>query len=251
MKINELEKALGIPRASIRFYEKEGLLSPRRHDNGYRDYDDNDLKTLKTIIVLRKMGISVEQIRRVMSGRLELSEAVEKSAAVLRSRKESLNGAIKLCNDVLKYEQSIDSFDADVYWRCIVEGEKNGESFASIANDLLNFESRIVFGFDAEEDTAIHRKLLYLVVFVGMVAVLNWLISRALYGRGIETLTETLSTYAAVMVIFAVVFFVKRKNEKAGNMFMKVIGLASVIILLLLILLVIILLLNSKAHFLF
>ena len=37
MTIREVEQQLGMTRANIRFYEKEGLLSPRRESNGYRD----------------------------------------------------------------------------------------------------------------------------------------------------------------------------------------------------------------------
>ena len=38
MNIGQLEAALGMTRANIRFYEKEGLLSPTRSENGYRDW---------------------------------------------------------------------------------------------------------------------------------------------------------------------------------------------------------------------
>ena len=38
MTIGELERELGMTRANIRFYEQEGLLSPHRGENGYRDY---------------------------------------------------------------------------------------------------------------------------------------------------------------------------------------------------------------------
>ena len=36
MKIQELERRTGLERASFRFYEKEGLLTPQRLENGYR-----------------------------------------------------------------------------------------------------------------------------------------------------------------------------------------------------------------------
>ena len=38
MKINEVEQMLGISKANIRFYEKQNLLTPRRNENGYREY---------------------------------------------------------------------------------------------------------------------------------------------------------------------------------------------------------------------
>lgn len=40
MTIKETEKLTGIPRASIRFYESEGLVSPSRDSNGYRNYSE-------------------------------------------------------------------------------------------------------------------------------------------------------------------------------------------------------------------
>ena len=38
MTMKEVEQLLEIPRATVRFYEKEGLVSPERGGNGYRNY---------------------------------------------------------------------------------------------------------------------------------------------------------------------------------------------------------------------
>ena len=57
MKINEAEQLLGITKANIRFYEKEGLLSPSRNESGYREYSETDIRQLKQIVILRKLGI--------------------------------------------------------------------------------------------------------------------------------------------------------------------------------------------------
>ena len=38
MLIQELEVKSGLPRATIRYYEKEGFLNPGRLENGYRVY---------------------------------------------------------------------------------------------------------------------------------------------------------------------------------------------------------------------
>ena len=63
MKIKELEQASGIPRASIRFYEKEGLLEPERMENGYREYSDADLEALRKIVLLRTLQVPLKDIR--------------------------------------------------------------------------------------------------------------------------------------------------------------------------------------------
>lgn len=67
MTIKDLEKQLQIPRATIRFYEKEGLITPERLDNGYREYSEEDIKIIKQIIVFRKIGISVRKCRIIMN----------------------------------------------------------------------------------------------------------------------------------------------------------------------------------------
>lgn len=59
MTIKEVEKKLNITRANIRFYEKEGLLEPKRCDNEYRDYSEDDLKRLEKILLFRKCNISI------------------------------------------------------------------------------------------------------------------------------------------------------------------------------------------------
>ena len=47
MKINEVEERVGITKRNIRFYEKEGLLTPQRNsDNGYRDYGEEEVEVL-------------------------------------------------------------------------------------------------------------------------------------------------------------------------------------------------------------
>ena len=54
IKIQELERRTGLERASIRFYEKEGLLNPQRLENGYREYSVEDSELLKKIKLLRR-----------------------------------------------------------------------------------------------------------------------------------------------------------------------------------------------------
>ena len=58
MKINEVERLVGVTKRNIRFYEKEGLLAPDRNaENGYRDYGEADVETLKKIKLLRKLDL--------------------------------------------------------------------------------------------------------------------------------------------------------------------------------------------------
>ena len=63
MTIKDIETLSGMTRANIRFYESEGLLSPERRANGYRDYSNYELEILKRIKLLRTLHISLEEIK--------------------------------------------------------------------------------------------------------------------------------------------------------------------------------------------
>ena len=47
MKTNELEKYMGTTKDTLRYYEKEELISPSRDDNGYRNYSYEDIRIIK------------------------------------------------------------------------------------------------------------------------------------------------------------------------------------------------------------
>ena len=86
MTIKEVERILEIPRATVRYYEKEKLFKPQREKNGYRDYSDEDVELLKKIIVLRKIGISVEDIEALFYGSKTLAEALEDNMVNLQKQ---------------------------------------------------------------------------------------------------------------------------------------------------------------------
>lgn len=97
MHIAQLEEALGLPRASIRFYEKEGLLSPERLANGYRDYSEEDLETLRRIKLLRALGLPLEDIKALQAGLLDLPAALRTQEARLRREQRQREAALSLC----------------------------------------------------------------------------------------------------------------------------------------------------------
>ena len=71
MKINQVEQLVGVTKGNIRFYEKEGLLTPGRNsDNGYRDYSEADVEWLKKVKLLRMLDVPIEEILRLKSGEI-------------------------------------------------------------------------------------------------------------------------------------------------------------------------------------
>lgn len=68
MKIGELAKAANCSTETIRFYEKEGLLSaPDRNDSNYRSYRDIHLERLRFIRNCRTLDMAHEEIRALLA----------------------------------------------------------------------------------------------------------------------------------------------------------------------------------------
>ena len=100
MNIKEMEQRSSMTRANIRFYEQEGLLSPRRQDNGYRDYSEDDLQQLHRIHLLRTLGVSLEEIRAAQKGELALDTLLETRAAALEQQAADAQQRAQLCRRI-------------------------------------------------------------------------------------------------------------------------------------------------------
>ena len=97
MNINELERLTGITKQNIRFYEKKALLHPNRNpENNYREYSEEDVATLKTIKLLRKLDFSLEDIHSVLSAEIPLHTLLEQHLGELQSRKQKLQSCIDI-----------------------------------------------------------------------------------------------------------------------------------------------------------
>lgn len=63
MRIGELAQQAGITTRTLRHYESLGLLPARRTGNGYRTYDEEDLRLLRQIRTLADFGFGLEETR--------------------------------------------------------------------------------------------------------------------------------------------------------------------------------------------
>lgn len=77
MTIKEIETMSGLPRANIRYYESEGLISPKRAENGYREYSQTDVDVLLRVKLLRALGLRIDTIKSLAEGKLTLEAALD------------------------------------------------------------------------------------------------------------------------------------------------------------------------------
>lgn len=147
MTIKEVEEQLGLSRATIRFYEKENLLVPQRSGNTYREYSEDDIAVLKKIIVLRKLGFSIAEIKDFLEENVPLQELLEKNIQELQEKLNELNGAIRICKKIQSRQENFDTFNESFYWEEIKEQELKGNKFLEIVNDSIGYEKQIFYKY--------------------------------------------------------------------------------------------------------
>ena len=130
MKINEVEALVGITKKNIRFYEAEGLLAPHRNsENGYRDYGEAEVDALRRIKLLRKLGVPLEEIRRMQSGGHTVGDGMRRHLVTLERERQNLDAAAKLCGELADCQERLDALDVDALLEEMAEMEQSGTTF--------------------------------------------------------------------------------------------------------------------------
>lgn len=62
--ISQVAKQFQVEPHTLRFYEKEGMISPQRGPGGARVYTDEDVAQLEMTLCLRSTGMPIKEIRR-------------------------------------------------------------------------------------------------------------------------------------------------------------------------------------------
>lgn len=143
MKIKQVEELVGITSKNIRFYENQGLLTPERAENGYREYHEQNIEALKKIKLLRKLGISVEEIRAVLNHSRSLEDCLEKHLTVLEKERENLSNMQRLSDAILQKRDSIDTLNTNEWLDEMEKLEKEGVDFVDVSKIDIHMKKKM------------------------------------------------------------------------------------------------------------
>lgn len=130
MKINEVEALAGITKKNIRFYEEQGLLSPKRNaENGYRDYGDEEVQILRCIKLLRKIGIPIEEIRQMLGGTHTVGDGMRRHLVSLEREQRNLQQSIALCQQLQNMDIPVTALEPEKILSQMEELERSGAAF--------------------------------------------------------------------------------------------------------------------------
>ncbi|MCM3786132.1 MerR family transcriptional regulator [Neobacillus mesonae] len=108
IQIKELAERLHITTRAIRFYEEKGLIHPEKHEhNGYRLFSEQDAARLQTIISMREVGMSLDEIG-VMLSEMEKGDSedvlhhLELQRAILFSQLVEIQQSIETTDQIIR-----------------------------------------------------------------------------------------------------------------------------------------------------
>lgn len=138
MRIKEIEEKTGMERSNIRFYEREGLIDPKRMENGYRDYSPEDFEILLKVKLLRSLHIPLDEIKALKEGSKDLSITLGEQIKNLDQEKQDVSYAQDVCRAMQKEETDFTNLDAQKYLEGINRiTEESGSSYFIIKADEL------------------------------------------------------------------------------------------------------------------
>lgn len=97
-KIREISVRYNITARTLRYYEDMGLIeSTRSDDYAYRLYDEAAIKRLEQILILRRLNISIKDIKRIFN-----TTGSEVVLEVLGKKVDSIDEEVSLLNELKK-----------------------------------------------------------------------------------------------------------------------------------------------------
>lgn len=103
--IQDVSKKTGLSAHTLRYYEKEGLLSHvERTPGGFRQYTDEDMEALGLICCLKNTGMSLQEITRFVSLTHEGDQTLRERVELLRGHRENV---IARMEEMQKYLEKV------------------------------------------------------------------------------------------------------------------------------------------------
>lgn len=185
MLINEIVYKVGLTKKSIRYYEEEGLLSPKRNkNNDYREYSEEDIKTLKLIKFLRELNVPIEEIKKLKQKEISLKECMQDRVKKINEEEKNILKIKNMCKEIIDNNLGYDTLDVTKYFEEMNILKKRGFTM----KDIKKNEQKKIFGA-------------YLSSFIFVLFFLFFIILFTYF-----KVTDT--TFPTILYIFLIVLFV-------------------------------------------
>lgn len=100
MQIKQVQEKLKISSYTLRYYEKMGLIQPYRDENGYRNYNEEDIHKIEKIMFLRDINVPIEDIKDILDNKVTFQDVLESHIQKVNTEIESLQYIKTMCEDL-------------------------------------------------------------------------------------------------------------------------------------------------------
>ena len=87
MLINEIAKKCKITKKAVQYYTQQGLIVPAVMENGYHKFSEQDAEILKQVVLYRKLGLSISEIKGVLKNHKELTSILHQRTLEIEREK--------------------------------------------------------------------------------------------------------------------------------------------------------------------
>ncbi|MDY0404058.1 MerR family transcriptional regulator [Virgibacillus sp. 179-BFC.A HS] len=152
MHIQEAAKILHTTPKAIRYYEKQDLISPQKEaDNAYRIFTEADLMRLSTILALREIDMSINDIRQLLADEtMDMTQYLNIQRSALFERWLALKDMIQTIDQMIDRTEAEDYTVADIHELAV--------HLKDIKNKRVNWQDRWNFN-EQGKDYDNHIKL--------------------------------------------------------------------------------------------
>ncbi|WP_125771467.1 MerR family transcriptional regulator [Companilactobacillus furfuricola] len=131
--IGQVSKKLGITVDTIRYYDKSGILPfVKKNEIGRREFTDNDVHLMRTIICLKNAGVSVADISKFIDYRLQGDSTLNERYQLLEEHRKDLQQQITDLQDTMSYLKF-----KEWYYQTAVEAGTEEIHFVPNTNEVI------------------------------------------------------------------------------------------------------------------
>lgn len=118
--VHQVSELLHMPKDTLRYYDKLGLVSPSRGENRYRSYTEQDLLDLKYIETMKFADFTLAEIRQFFNYKrsvateddcLHIQQIFEDKKLEYQQKIKAYKNMIKLVDQALDVKKRIESPD--------------------------------------------------------------------------------------------------------------------------------------------
>ena len=193
MTIKEVVGLTGLSDKTIRYYESEGLISVKRKSNGYREYSKENIRDLNTIVLLRYLSLSINEIKSVF----ENSENWDEIQLDLKNKINNSKIEIEYQESIMEVLSSMSFFD-----------------ISSNSKDLLSLvDKELLLSFESIKYPSLFDTIIQTLILLGPVL---WLIAGVYWGAVVNfKVALPLSLLSVIFITLGWRKYLKGKAHKS------------------------------------